>query len=235
MVWALILYELLTGQPPFRAATPSETLRQVMEQEPTAPHDSNPLVNRDLSIICLKCLEKNARHRYASAAELADDLERWIRHEPILARRASSRERLVRWCQRKPAIAALAASVALLLITVAIGSVLFAWNLSRRKENGKRPGRTGSAPGIWRAELNRELDELWKHPERPSVTITSEKRSVLMGDEPRRPAAYPGEVQPAELWCLHLRKADRDGEEIRPASRESGGVRGRPAAPAGAN
>jgi serine/threonine-protein kinase len=102
-----ILYELLTGQPPFRAVTPSETLLQVMEENPSAPHGSNPLVNRDLSIICLKCLEKNARYRYTSAAELADDLERWIR-----AHRASLPERLVRWCQRKPAIATLLCSLA---------------------------------------------------------------------------------------------------------------------------
>ena len=130
----VILYELLTGQPPFCAATPNETLRQVMEREPAAPHDSNRVVNRDLSIICLKCLEKNTRHRYASAAELADDLDRWTHQEPILARRASAPERLVRWCQRKPAIATLIASVALLLMTVAVGSVLFALDRSEKEK-----------------------------------------------------------------------------------------------------
>jgi serine/threonine-protein kinase len=91
----------------------------VREREPTSPQDCTPLVNRDLATICLKCLEKNSRHRYGSAAELADDLERWTHQEPILARRASFLERLIRWCQRKPAIAALAASVALLLRKVA--------------------------------------------------------------------------------------------------------------------
>jgi len=181
----VILYELLTGQPPFVAVTPNETLRLVMEQEPAVPHDYNPVVNRDLSIICLKCLEKNARHRYGSAAELADDLDRWIRHEPIVARRASSRERLVRWSQRKPAIATLAASVALLLMTVAIGSVLFAWNISQEVKERE------AVQGILRAYLISKLDELWEHSE-ASVTITSEERSVLMGDKPRHPAAYPG-------------------------------------------
>ena len=189
----VILYELLTGQPPFRAATPNETLRQVMEREPTAPHDSNPLVNKDLSTICLKCLEKNARHRYASAAELADDLERWIRHEPILARRASLRERLVRWCQRKPAIATLAASVALLLLTVAIGSALFAWNLSEKEKQREAVLRELEASvGIIKAGLERALDKLWEHPGTPSVTITSEERPALMGNKPGRPAAYHG-------------------------------------------
>ena len=185
----VMLYELLTGQPPFRAATPNETLRQVMEREPTAPHDSNPLVNRDLSTICLKCLEKNARHRYASAAELADDLERWTHQEPILARRASLRERVVRWCQRKPAIAALAGSVAFLLMTVAISSALFAWHLSEKEKQRE------ATLAILSAELKGELDDLWKHPERPLVTITSEKRSVLMGHKPRRSATHPGMEQ----------------------------------------
>lgn len=184
----VVLYELLTGQPPFRAVTPTETLRQVMEQEPAVPHDSHPLVNRDLSIICLKCLEKNARHRYASAAELADDLERWIRHEPILARRASLPERLVRWCQRKPAIATLAASVALLLITVAIGSVLFAWKRGALLEEREAAmEETEAFRATWQASLITKLNA------EASVTITSEERPVLMGDKPGGPAAYHGE------------------------------------------
>ncbi len=190
----VILYELLTGQPPFRAVTPTETLRQVMEQEPAVLHDCNPLVNRDLSIICLKCLEKNARHRYASAAELADDLERWIRHEPILARRASLPERLVRWCQRKPAIAALAASVALLLMTVAILSALVAWNFfQKEKERLAGVEKQEALRRIARDGMNRELDELWKHPERPSVKIRAETRWAVMG---REPPPFHGEVEP---------------------------------------
>jgi serine/threonine protein kinase/ABC-type phosphate/phosphonate transport system substrate-binding protein len=195
----VVLYELLTGKPPFRAVTPGETLRQVMEQEPPAPHDSHPLVNRDLSIICLKCLEKNVRHRYASAAELADDLERWIRHEPILARRASPVERLARWCQRKPAIAALAASVALLLMAVAVLSAMLAWNLSEKGKNLETAleGREAALEGreallvIGRTELIRKLEDLWKSKEVTSITITSEERLFLTGDNPRRPDAFP--------------------------------------------
>jgi serine/threonine protein kinase len=182
----VILYELLTGQAPFGAPTPGETLRQVIEQEPVVPHDSNPAVHPDLSIICLKCLEKNARHRYGSAAELADDLDRWIRHEPILARRASSPERLLRWCQRNPAIATLAASVTLLLMTVAIGSALFAWNLSEKDKQQKAVIR------FMQAEKKNELDELWEHPKSPSVKIKAEERAVLMGKDPHRPSPYSG-------------------------------------------
>jgi len=195
----VILYELLTGLPPFRAATPNETLRQVMEREPTAPHEANPLVNRDLSTICLKCLEKDARHRYASAAALADDLERWTHQEPILARRASSRERLVRWCQRKPAIATLAASVVLLLMTVAVGSALFAWNL-HQKEKALEASRD-----IIRAALTSRLDELWKYADKPSETIAADQRRSLMGLPPRS-AAHAGSNLPVRFAVYTFEK-----------------------------
>jgi len=188
----VILYELLTGQPPFRAATPSETLRHVLEREPTAPHASNPRVDCDLSTICLKCLEKHPRHRYESAAELADDLERWTRQESIRARRASVPERLVRWCRRKPAIAALAGSVALLLLAVAIGSALFAWNLAEKEEQRE------AAYAFVMNESNDELDALWAGSKQPSVTINAQRRRFLLGGRQPTPA-FPGEVLPLKF------------------------------------
>jgi serine/threonine protein kinase len=218
----VILYELLTGRSPFVAATPNEMLRQVIEQEPAAPHELNSSVHRDLSIICLKCLEKNPRHRYASAGELGDDLERWIRHEPVLARRASSNERFIRWCQRKPAIATLAGFVALLLMTVAIGSALFAWSLSE-KEKKRRTAENEreaalqtreTAVNLWRAELNKELDELWEHPEKPSVEITSEKRSVLMGHH--TDFAYPGTEVRLRFGVYTFKKPSEMAKEFAP-------------------
>jgi WD40 repeat protein len=102
-----ILYATLTGRPPFQSDSVVETLEQVRERAPERPSLINARVDRDLETICLKCLEKDPRSRYGSADAVADDLERWRRGEPILARRAGTWERVGKWSRRHPAVAAL--------------------------------------------------------------------------------------------------------------------------------
>jgi TolB-like protein/predicted Ser/Thr protein kinase/Flp pilus assembly protein TadD len=102
-----VLYQLLTGHPPFAGGTTYETIKLLLETEPRPPRLWNPKVDRDLSTICLKCLEKDPQRRYSSALALAEDLERWVRHEPIQARRTGFVGRGKKWLQRNPTVAAM--------------------------------------------------------------------------------------------------------------------------------
>src|SRR5262249_3888781 len=100
------LYECLTGRPPFHAADAKETLRQVLTEDPAPPRQLNPQVPVDVDRVCLKCLRKESRKRYASAGELADDLRRCLDGKPVRARYESLPERAVKWVRRHPARAA---------------------------------------------------------------------------------------------------------------------------------
>src|SRR5438034_1303153 len=122
-----VFYQLLTGHPPFAGGTTFETVRLVLDTEPRNPRLWNPKVDRDLATICLKCLEKDPKRRYASALALAEDLEHWLRHEPIRARHSGVFTRGKKWVRRKPTTAAL-------ITVVAVGFAGVLWELSRVQE-----------------------------------------------------------------------------------------------------
>jgi len=128
-----VLYELLTGRPPFRAASILDTLQQVRTQEPIPPSQFQPKVPRDLETICLKCLQKDPAKRYLTAVGLGEDLRRYEAGEPILARPVGPAERLWRWCRRNRRVAALSGAVALLVVAWSVTSTLL-YRLARAHE-----------------------------------------------------------------------------------------------------
>jgi WD40 repeat protein/tRNA A-37 threonylcarbamoyl transferase component Bud32 len=135
-VYALgaILYELLTGRPPFQGTSAADTMFQVLTDEPVPPRRLQPRVPRDVETICLKCLEKKPARRYASAASLAADLARFLAGKPIAARPIGACERGLKWARRRPTVAALSALV-LAITIVAFGLVTWQW---RQEEQARR-------------------------------------------------------------------------------------------------
>src|SRR5256886_9154148 len=125
-----VLYQLLTGQPPFAGGTTYETIKLLLDTEPRQPRLLNSKIDRDLSIICVKCLEKDPKRRYSSALALAEDLEHWLKHEPIQARRTGLFARGKKWVQRNPSSALLAAS--LVALVAAAGWIVWKSELDRK-------------------------------------------------------------------------------------------------------
>src|SRR6266568_5749888 len=119
-----VLYQLLTGHPPFAGGTTFETVRLVLDTEPRPPRLLNPKIDRELSTICLKCLEKDPQRRYAAAAGLAEDLEHWLKHEPIQAKPSGFFTRGRKWVRRNPSTTVLVT----LLVALAIGLSVTVWN-----------------------------------------------------------------------------------------------------------
>jgi serine/threonine protein kinase/tetratricopeptide (TPR) repeat protein len=133
-----VLYQLLTGQPPFAGGTTYETIRLMLDTEPRQPRALNPKIDRDLSTICLKCLEKDPKRRYSSALALAEDLERWLNHKPIRARHTGVFARGRKWVRRNPSIAVMAA----LLLALAVPLGVMIW----KSETGQLPASNLAAP-----------------------------------------------------------------------------------------
>jgi serine/threonine-protein kinase len=162
-VYALgaILYELLTGRPPFRAETAAQTVQQVIHQEPVPPSKLNASVPRDLETVCVKCLHKEAERRYPSALALAEDLRRWQRGEPVAARPVTTVERMLRWTGRNPMAVGLALTV-LALVGVAVGAGLREW---------ARAAQRRVEVANWEARLNEavRLQQEGRYPESRAI------------------------------------------------------------------
>ena len=173
------LYALLTGRPPFRADTPWQAIRLTLEEEPVPPARLSPGLSRDLESICLKCLEKDPARRYPSAAELADDLERYLGGRPVSARPVGRAQRAARWARRRPLPAALIA----LLVAVALGSFTAITLLWRSAVNSEAQARAHAQAAEQRNKTAREAlrmyttaaNKLFRTPD----AVTPEEREAL--------------------------------------------------------
>ena len=157
-----VLYAMLVGRAPFGGDSVIDTLTMVRERPPDPPRKVNPKVPRDLEVICLKCLEKDPRRRYAGAQALADDLRRWLEDRPILARGVGPLERAGLWCKRRPAVAALAAAVVLAVVagTSAVIAIQARANAELKASNLREKERFAlaeAAIGIFHGEVSEDL------------------------------------------------------------------------------
>jgi WD40 repeat protein len=206
-----------------------DVVLQVLDREPPRPRALDRAVDRDLETICLKCLEKQPERRYASAAALADDLERWLRGEPILARRSGPAERLLKWARRRPAAAALAGVSALAAAAVAVALLVGAVLLNAKNaELTAQKGALTDKQGELEAALRRERDS-----RREEQRVFTAHRVFLADGQLR--AGRPDEAEdlldacrPADLrlweWHYLKRLCHRDRATLRGASYEVSGV-----------
>jgi WD40 repeat protein/tetratricopeptide (TPR) repeat protein len=187
----VILYELLTGELPFRGNS-RMLIVQVIQDEPRPPRRLNDKVPRDLETICLKAMAKSPGKRYATAREFGDDLRRWLRGEPIVARPIGSVERLWRWCRRYPAVASLAAAVAVLLVAVAVGAMVTAMQLAALADRER----------FARQDAQREAR---RADDKANEAQTNERRAERKADEAQ-----------ANLYAAGLNMAQLNWEGARP-------------------
>jgi tetratricopeptide (TPR) repeat protein len=148
-----ILYELLAGRPPFKADTPLDTLMLVIHQEPVPPSRLRAGIPRDLETVCLKCLHKEPHNRYCSAAELADDLRRFLAGQPIQARLVSATEHVWRWACRQPALAGLSATLAVVVVASLL-AVAWQWGEARMQRDDAEQQRMAADTARTHAEAN---------------------------------------------------------------------------------
>jgi serine/threonine protein kinase len=213
-----VLYFLLAGRAPFAAETPQMTLNQVIKNQPVPPRILNPGVPRDLETICLKCLEKDLARRYSSAQELAEELGRFLRHEPIRARRSGPLRRSTQWGRRNPV-----GAVLLLSLSLGLAGALVALHLVNQQHikqteildyMDRQQLKAGLLLSINAQMLVAQLDELWLSAEHRNVPISSEQLGVLSAERPSK--MYKGETLRYRFGVNASDRPVRDAQRFAP-------------------
>jgi eukaryotic-like serine/threonine-protein kinase len=202
-----ILYELLTGRPPFRGTTPLETLEQVQTSEPVAPSRLVPGVARDIETICLKCLQKEPGKRFESSQALAEDLRRFLDGRPILARRISGVERAWRWCRRNRFVAGMIGAAATATVIVAIVATVAAFAF-RAKDRQTQEALLESLTAQARAtRFSRQMGQRFE-------SLDALKRATRIARELELPPERFDRIRDQVIACLALPDAKPTGRII---------------------
>ncbi len=221
-VYALgaILYECLTGRPPFQAETPWDTVLQVLTVDPVPVRRLQPKAPRDLETIALKCLHKDPRRRYASAEALADDLHRFLEGRPILARPAGAAERAVRWCRRNPVVAGLLGLLA--AVTVAgFAAVTWQWlEADAQRERAEAATRAAKATARQEAAARKDAELARAEAIRKAEAEAKAKRNEARTRRNLEANLYDNQIKKAvQVWPTNVAEAERTLDECPPRLR----------------
>jgi tetratricopeptide (TPR) repeat protein len=217
-----ILYECLTGRPPFKAATPVDTIFQVVSAEPVPPRQLNTQAPQDLETICLKCLQKDTGKRYASALELADDLRRFQRGEPIRARPVGPWGRTIRWARRNRAVASLLATVLLVLVGGIVGTSIGLVRAEQARQQAAKSAeaeaearRQAEAVAESEAAARREAEQARQRSREALNTLTDEVVEQLLGKQVRLGEREKAFLHKVERMYEELAQSQGDSESAR--------------------
>ncbi len=210
-----ILYQLLTGRPPFSGDSVLETLRRVQQSEPVSPRRRQPEVPRDLEAICLKCLEKEPAQRYVNAQTLANDLRRYLDHEPVHARPVTRWQRVGKWCRRNPGMAMLATTSVALLVVALVASFTGWWSTSNALTREQQA----------LAEADRRYQETRAAIDKYFITVSEDRLLKTPGLKPLRTELLTAALEHYE----HLLKENRAdaslNDQVREAYRRVGTIK----------
>ena len=196
-----ILYECLTGRPPFKASDKMLTLQQVRDEEPVSPRQLQPDVPMDLETICLKCLQKEPQKRYPSAQALADDLRSWLDGKPISARPVGTIERTVKWVKRYPAMTGFAVTGLLLFLTLGIGGPAVAWKQSELRQKADHAKTIAVSDRNYALKKEKEAVKAKNQAERSEQKAEKDRQFAVEQEHKALRSLYQAQLYPMkEAW-----------------------------------